>query len=889
MIRLSVFTRGLGLMLSLAAMLQAPAWERVANTTLTNLPATLPSLNFTATNAFPGIVFTNPIGIYTPPGETNRLFVLEKRGRVVVITNLAAPTKSVFLNLTDRVTGSDTSVGGEEGLLGLAFHPGYSSNGYFYVFYTGNDTTVSAGRHDILSRFSVNPANPNQGLPASELKILRQRDDAGNHNGGELQFGADGYLYISLGDEGGGDNSWANAQFINKDFFAGIIRIDVDKRPGNLAPNTHWATTASYLVPADNPFVGATTFNGLVVNPLQVRTEFWAEGLRNPWRMSFDPLTGALYCADVGQSRVEELDLIEKGKNYGWAYYEGTFRRTNVAQIPAGFVNTPPLLEYGRSNGIAVVGGLVYRGTRLSQLYGAYLYGDYGTGRIWALRHSGTTVLENRLIVTDDQNGSGVSGLSAFGMDPRTGYILYADEQSANNGSIKRIVPTTVTGAALPATLEQSGVFSNLLTLTPHPGILPYDINLPFWSDNAQKSRWFTVPKTNLAITFSRDGNWQFPTGTVWVKHFELELTNGVPESRRRLETRLLVKNTTGGYGITYRWGDALTNATLVPDEGMDETFVINEGGLLRTQVWHYPSRTECLQCHTLAAGFALGFNTAQLHRDYDHGGGATNQIAALSQAGYFNTNVTGIHTLRAHVHPTNELASLESRTRSYLAANCVSCHQPGGTSQAFWDARLTTPTANSGLVRGELFNHAGNADNRVLAPGSLEHSILLSRLSTRGPGQMPPISSALADAQGAALIAAWITNDLPAFQSLADWQLAWFSATNTPDAGPFADPDGDGAPNELERLTGTNPTNSLDAWRISLTLSNGTPLAEFPQIANRGFEVQSAAGLFGAPWTPLNVPANAPFFSASNRNATVPDNSSSGESLYYRVRVFAP
>ena len=889
MIRLLGLASGIALSLCLATQLHAAPLERVANHTLTNLAAMPPTLNYVATNAFPGLVFTNPIGIYSPPGETNRLFVLEKRGRIIVITNLAAPTKSVFLDVTARVTGSDTSVGGEEGLLGLAFHPGYATNGFLYVFYTGTDNTGSSGRHDILSRFSVNPANTNQGHAASELKIFRQFDQAGNHNGGELQFGFDGYLYVSLGDEGGGDNSWSNAQLINKDFFSGIIRIDVDLRPGNLTPNAHPAGTANYLVPADNPFVDATSFNGLVVNPAQVRTEFWATGLRNPWRMSFDTLTGELYCADVGQSRVEELDIIERGNNYGWSYYEGTFRRTNVAQIPADFVNTPPILEYGRSNGIAVVGGLVYRGARMSQLYGAYIYGDYGSGRIWALRHASGVVTENRVIVTDDQNGSGVSGLSAFGMDPQTGYILYADEQNANNGSIKRIVPAAFAGAPLPATLAQSGVFSDLLTLTPHPGIVPYEINLPFWSDGASKLRWFSVPNTNLTMTFSREGNWQFPTGTVWVKHFELELTNGVPESRRRLETRLLVKNATGGYGITYRWGDSLTNAALVGDEGLDEAFVINEGGLLRTQVWHYPSRTECLQCHTLAAGFALGFNTPQLKRDFDYGGVVTNQIAALSDAGYLNTNVANFHTLQALVHPTNELASLESRVRSYLAVNCVHCHQPEGTSQAFWDARLATRTADAALVNGTLFNNGGNPDHRVLAPGSLENSMLLSRLATRGPGQMPPLATSLVDTQAVALLAAWITNDLPSFQTFADWQFAWFGSTNSPDAGPLADPDGDGAHNRLESLTGTNPTNSLDAWKISFVLSNDARVVQFPQIANRGFEVQIADGLFGSTWSPLTVPGNAPFFSSSNRNASVVDSTTPGDIRYYRVRVFEP
>lgn len=878
-----LFASSAGMVSSHAAPLQ-----RVANTTLSSVPASPPGAIFTATNAFPGLVFTNPIGLYAPPGETNRLFVLEKRGRVIVITNLAAPTKATFLDLSDRVTGSDANVGAEEGLLGLAFHPGYATNGHFFVFYTGDDTTVSSGRHDILSRFSVNPANTNQGLAGSEVKLLRQRDEASNHNAGELVFGPDGYLYVSLGDEGGGDNSWSNAQLITKDYFSGILRLDVDKRPGSLAPNAHAAVTTNYAVPPDNPFVGATTFNGLAVNPSQVRTEFWAVGLRNPWRMSFDPPTGQFYCADVGQSQIEEVDLIVKGKNYGWAYYEGTLRRTNLAQIPAGFVNTTPLREFGRTNGFAVVGGFVYRGTRMAQLHGAYIYGDYGSGRIWALRQTNGVVTEHFQIMTDDSNGSGVSGLSAFGVDPSGGYLLYADEQNAVNGSIKRIVPATLTNQP-PATLALVGAFSDLATLTPQAGVVPYDINLPFWSDHAFKARWFSVPNTNLDLTFARDANWSFPTGTVWIKHFEMELTNGVPDSRKRLETRFLVKTAGGGYGFTYRWTDPPTNALLVADEGLDDTLVINDGGNLRTQTWHYPSRTECLQCHTLNAGFALGFNTPQLNREFDYAGTVTNQVAALEAAGYFSAPVTNRHTLPALVHPTNELASLEARARSYLSANCAQCHQPGGTSQALWDARLTTATANAGLVNGALFNNLGNTNNRVLVPGAISNSVLLTRLAARGPGQMPPIGSTIADPQGVALIAAWITNDLPASQTFSDWQLAWFGSTNSAEAGPLADPDGDGANNRLEALTGTNPTNSLKAWEISIALSNGVPVVQFPQLANRGFEVQSTIGLLGAAWTPLDVPANAPFFSATNRDARVLDATTTSEFRYYRVRIFEP
>ncbi len=721
---------------------------------------------------------------------------------------------------------------------------------------------------------------------------MRQLDEASNHNGGDLHFGPDGYLYVSLGDEGGQNDGFNNSQIITNDFFSAILRIDVDKRPGSLPPNPHPAATTYYAVPPDNPFVGATQFNGLPVDPARVRTEFWAVGFRNPWRMSFDPDTGLLYCGDVGQSQREEVDLVWPGANYGWAYWEGNIPGPKSNQAPAGFVHTPPLRDYPRSEGLSVIGGRVYRGTRLSQLYGAYVYGDYGSGRIWALRHSGTNLTEHTLLLSDDLNLLGVAGVSAFGRDPSNDDILYADEQNGTNGRIKRIVYNTVTnGPPLPPTLADTGAFTDLASLTPAPGIVPYDVNVPFWSDYALKWRWFSVPDTNRVITFNRTGNWLFPTGTVWIKHFELELTNGVPESRRHLETRFLVRMTNGVYGITYRWGNATTNATLVPEEGLDEWFVVDQGGgLLRTQRWHYPARVECLQCHTAAGGFALGFNTAQLNRDFDYGGTRTNQIAALSLAGYFHTNVTALHTLPALAAPTNHAVSLEFRVRSWLAANCAQCHQPDGPAHdALWDARITTPTAEAGLINGPLA-HDPDPAHRVIVPGSLSNSVLLTRIATRGPGQMPPIGSTVPDPEAIALFSAWITNDLLAWESFADWQLRFFGSTNAPEASPSADPDADRAINLLEYLTASSPINPADAWRISALRSNDQLVIQVPQPANRAIQVESTTTFPGAnPWTPLDTPANAPFFPASNRIVSVPDALDPSTARYYRVRIFAP
>jgi len=709
-----------------------------------------PSFGYTTTNAFGNLTFSRPVGLVTPPGETNRIFVLEQAGRISVITNLAAPNRTVFLDITDRVL-YDSS---EEGLLALAFHPGYATNRYFYVWYSARSPSA-----DRLSRFETHPTNAASGLAGTEEILINQMDGAPNHNGGQLLFGTDGYLYLSLGDEGH-SVFMENFQRIDRDFFSGIIRIDVDNRPGSLAPNPHPANTNNaqrafnYAIPADNPFVGATNFNGLTVNPANVRTEFWAIGLRNPWRMSFDRVTGLLYCADVGQSDREEVNVINRGANYGWPYREGFLVYGGFGAPPPGFNPTPPIVDYrhgsGTNQGNSVTGGFVYRGTRYSDLYGAYIFADYVSGNIWTL-NSDTNSAPNTPVMTRITTRTGIS---SFAEDPSNGDVLLTGHY---DNRILRLVRSSPSGQSFPPTLLDTGAFSNLVDLTANPGIVPYEINVPFWSDHARKTRWFSVPNTNSTIGFDVLGNWSSPTGTVWIKHFDLELTNGVTASARRLETRFLVRNESGVYGVTYRWNSD-TNAALVPEDGLDESFVVSDSGITRTQTWHYPARGECLRCHTPHAGFALGFNTRQLNRD----NGIEDQLSALGHAGYFDTPVPEPQTLPALAHATNESISLETRVRSYLDANCVHCHQPGGTAQGLWDARFDTPLPNAGILDGLLLDDLGDPNNRVIRPGSLSHSIIYTRVANFGAGHMPPLGTSELNREAIALLSRWITNDLP-------------------------------------------------------------------------------------------------------------------------------
>jgi mono/diheme cytochrome c family protein len=406
------------------------------------------------------------------------------------------------------------------------------------------------------------------------------------------------------------------------------------------------------------------------------------------------------------------------------------------------------------------------------------------------------------------------------------------------------------------------------------------------------KSRWFSVPDVSDTMTFDAIGNWTFPSGTVWIKHFDLEITNGVAASKRRLETRFIVKNDEGVHGFTYKWNAPETDADLVDRRGEDEVIFIynSNGSLLREQTWHYPARSECLQCHTSAGGFAAGFNTVQLNRAHDYVNGPKNQIAALSDVGYFDSPVTGVHTLPALAASDDGSVSLEYRVRSYLQANCVACHQPGGSAQGNWNARIATLTDNAGLINGGLVNDQGDLANRVVVPDDLDHSQLLQRILTRGAGQMPPLASNEIDQSGVDLLSAWITGSLLDRQTFAEYQVALFGSVENPDGAPKFDFDLDGANTYTEWLTGTDAKNPADVWEVVIGQSDSDVNLGFEQLANRAFEVQFKTNLVsGEGWQSLDVPSNAPAFSNSDQPAVVTDSVTNAPSRYYRVKVTSP
>lgn len=299
---------------------------------------------------------------------SGRLFVVEKIGHIHIIEN-GQLLETPFLNIEDRVNDSSS----EMGLLGLAFHPNYAQNGYFFVNYTGR------GGDTFISRFQVS-SDPHRANPDSEVNLLRVNQPFPNHNGGTLQFGPDGYLYAGLGDGGAANDPFGNGQSLNT-LLGKILRLDVN-------------SAEPYAIPPDNPF----------------GDEIWAYGLRNPWRMAFDPLTGDLYIADVGQNAWEEINYLPAGApggvNFGWDYREGAHAFEGDA--PAGL--TEPVAEYSHAEGgCSVTGGYVYRGG-MPEWNGIYLYGDYCTGFVWGLMQV-NGAWQTRLLFDTDFN------ISSFGQD----------------------------------------------------------------------------------------------------------------------------------------------------------------------------------------------------------------------------------------------------------------------------------------------------------------------------------------------------------------------------------------------------------------------------------------------------------------------------------------
>ncbi len=800
-------------------------------------PGASPNATWATQNAFPNLTFVEPVRIIEHPTQ-NKLAIVSKDGQVnLVDDNPAASTKSLFLDLRGKVR---TPTVGEGGLSGLAFHPEFGlaaspNRGYVYVWYRSPSGGSSDG-YQRLSRFTV-PDGQNSVDPTSEFILIQQYDRSANHVGGDLFFGSDGFLYIPVGDEGNCCDRLLSTQRLDLGLFSGLLRIDVDqdssrshpirRQPLNPAPPpSGWqgSFTQGYYIPDDNPFVDASGSN---------LEEFYALGLRHPWVVSRDPHTGDIWTGDVGESAREEVDRIFKGANHQWAYKEGSL----AGKIPQPGViigtEAPPIWEYDRAVGHAIIGAGVYRGALFPELFGKYLFSDFTGGQLWTLEVP--SVGGAALVEQIAQIPSGFpNGINAYRLTD-DGRILLAKTAGGLDpgGTILELVWGGAVTAQPPALLSQTAAFQNLTTLEPVPGCIPYDLNVPFWSDDALKSRWMCIPNDSThdtpqeQIQYSENGDWQFPVGAVLIKHFELAVDEQNPGQTKRLETRFLVHASDGYYGVTYKWRADGGDADLLYDS-LDEDVEIQTQTGTRVQSWHYPSRNECLRCHTNNAGGVLGPKTRQLNRNllYPSSGINANQLETLNSLGVFSPplDVSAIPGFLTSAPGDDLSAGLAARARSYLDANCSYCHRPGGV-RANFDARLTTPLGNQGIVNGELLDSFGVAGEAVVVPESLSRSILHHRLSLpSAQNGMPPLAKNLVDTDGVQLVADWINS------------LGGFSVGNTTVGAPFID-----SHNPSLFINESDIYTNNDGEAVSLKL------AEFNFYANKS----------GNPVTPLVVKVN--------------------------------
>ncbi len=846
---------------------------------LHQLPAQSTDANYRVVHAISetvsGRLTNGVVTIATPPDGSGRLFLGDLSGIIWIAQGADRSTLSPFLDLTGRIAHF-----GEHGLCSFAFHPGYATNGQFFVFYS-HQAPGSTNIHNRLSRFRVDPTNPDRALPDSEEPLISQEDRHEWHNSGDLKFGPDGYLYVTLGDEGG-PHAYANAGLWNGNFFSAILRIDTEHRPENFLPNPHPAVfPGTYRVPHDNPFIGRTNYIIGTDNfnfdmlPEDIRGEFWAVGFRNPWRMSFDPVSGALYANDVGVAAREEVNLVQPGGHHGWVMKEGTTKWPYF--VPAtGLVD--PLFEYEHNLGRrAITGSLFYHGDLHPELSGSYLFTDL----------SGHTYSMQRF--ADGSHAQPVEFAHApetisLGLDPADGSILMG------GWGLYRLVRSNSVSDTLPSTLTGTGLFTDVSGLVPAPGLLPYEVNQSFWSDHATKQRWFGLPDTSARIGFRELGAWTAPSGTVWVKHFNLSINNtGDEPVLRRLETRVLMRTTDGIYGATYRWNEAGTDADLVPPNGIEEDIVIQESTGPRTQRWRYPARGECVACHTAAAGFSLSFNTAQLNRTDAHG---TNQLQRLLDAGYFANNPEiRPNLLPAHPSLDDESVSLEHRVRSYFDVNCSACHLPGSPVRTEWDARAHVPLDNARIVGATGLHQISTGfeiiATKVVEPGKPAESILFRRVSEFGPLHMPPIATSESNTQAVSLLSRWISNSLTNRPSYAAW--ATEKLANLPEElrSHDADADLDGDSNLHEFLVGTDPVQADSRWQPEVVAAGyEQPVLRFLRTADRDFRVEMAPSLNG-PWSAVDHPANRPRWMSEDEPVEIP--LPDAETGFFRVRIIEP
>lgn len=720
---------------------------------------------------FPQLQIPSPLRIMPYPGTVEHL-VLSKKGAIYRVS-FETKEQEELLDFSDR-----TFHLGEPGATGMAVHPKFSNptlpeHKDVFVFYRTKPDVLDWEERGFnrLSKFSWIESEGRWDSQSEEI-LINQYDRCSWHMGGGMFFGPDGFLYLALGDEGKLEMQEESNQRLDGGMFGGLIRIDIDKDPTRSHPIRRqpiafdpepdgWGETFTqgYFIPNDNPWQSPGG-EGL--------EEFAAIGLRSPYSTHLDTVSNTIWSLDVGSDKKEEFNHIEIGDNLQWPFMEGTLE-SDVHPRPENVIGSDkgPIYEYDRSVGNAVVMGGVYRGEKFLSLRGEYLHGDYTQQRVMALKFdSDDEEPTQRILVPDVRNfgfelpeKGGMTGVHV--MENGDVLITMINEDSFEPGHFFRLVQKDVLPDP-PKMLSQLGVFRNLENLEPISSIIPYTVNAPFWSDRTIKKRWMAIPnlESTKRIDFQRNREWEFPEGTVFIKHFELPTTMDDQGPTIRLETRFFVIGKDGlGYGLTYKWNEEGTDAELLRIGDVEHFDITENGQVVMSQQWDYPSRTQCLTCHTNNSGYVLGVNTHQLNCDmvYVNTGNEMNQLVYLSRCGLLDTEITEPTALPKAYHIEDNSVDLELRIRSYLASNCSSCHQEGGVPDVDMDLRFGNSRDLQSIIFEKTKSVNSDPEGYLVEPGNHADSELWIRDASTEENQMPPLSRNLVDQIYVDSLAKWI------------------------------------------------------------------------------------------------------------------------------------
>ena len=693
-----------------------------------------PAPPYTVERVFSGVDWKAPLYVAPVPGS-DRLLVVEQGGsedrpsRIFRIVNeFRTERKERFLEMPGRL------------IYGLTFHPGFDTNGFFYVF--SNGPTPSPDRTNRVSRFVMDREEPRGCDPASETVILEWK--SAGHDGGDLAFGQDGMLYITTGDGTSDSDGWVSGQDVGN-LLASLLRIDVD----------HPEETRPYSVPRDNPFLGVSG----------ARPEIWAYGFRNPWRMTIDRKTGAIWVGNNGQDLWETAYRVNRGDNYGWSVYEGSHPfYLNRRRGPTPIVK--PTIEHPHSEFRSLTGGVVYYGALHSELNGMYVYGDYSTGKIWGARHDGTQ------LTWHGELADTAVKIASFALS-QTGELLVVDHGDA----LYRLVrsPEDDSWTRFPKRLSETGLFASVEKHQPEAGLIPYSVNAPGWADGAHAERFIGLSGESQ-IAYTSSGGWNFQDGTVLVQTLSMPAGAGGRVPARRIETRLLVRQQGEWEGYSYLWNERQDEATLASKTGDTIEFEVGDAGApggSRMQSWRVPSRTECMVCHSRAVNFVLGLTELQMNKVYAYGNRNDNQLRTLDHLGVFSKPLRKPpESLGQLVDPYDSGEDLEKRARSFLHANCAVCHvEAGGGNSPMvlqYEKDLDQMKVVGARPQHDTF---GIADAMLIAPGDPDRSVLVQRISRRGRGQMPPLVSGQVDTVAVELFRNWILGMKPTRTFVREWK----------------------------------------------------------------------------------------------------------------------